>query len=226
MESKRITVLFFLVLSAPARSAFAAETPLFTVHTQPSPAPATVTSTASTWLMSARGPGEKRLALGVGVAFVGALPKVDVRLTYGLTERVCLEAEVATLGFEQAARAGARIQLHATERMSLAARIAVFEAHRLTSDAPATLLLGAGPGLALSFTAGRVEISSGLDIGVSLLDTGAVGGAGPVVQLRPTIGLEVPIEEHLHFFAETGGVLVVGADLGLSTPFVAAGLAW
>lgn len=226
-KSGSIGLFAALALSLVAGTARAAEVkgkaPVMVV------AETVITATAakeSPWIMSARGPGQKRLGLGVGVAFSGPLPKIDFRLAYGLTSRIAIEAAIATLGFEQAARAGAQFRVHQTERFSLALRASAFEAHRFAQNEPSALLLGAGPGVAFSFAAGPLQVTSSFDVAVALLDTGAINGAGPVAQLRPAIGLEVPLDEGLSFFAETGGILVVGAELSLSAPFVASGLAW
>lgn len=192
----------------------------------PETPPASTTAevpTSPPWMMSALGVAEDRTALAVGIVFVSPYPVLDLRVMHGLTPRIALDAHVSTLGFTQAARAGARMQVMQRENASLAIRAGVFEGH--TTVDQGRVWIAAGPGAIASFGTSAVQVSASLDLGVMFHDTAARFGEGPGVTMRPAIGLEIPLDAGFALLVETGGLVFVTRDLE-ALPFFASGIAW
>jgi len=164
---------------------------------------------SNSWILSALGAAEDQTTLGIGVAYANGTPSVDLRLLHGLTPRIGLDVEVATLGYAQLARAGARLRILDRDNLAVALRASLFEGHD-THD----VWVSAGPGAIASFGTAEVQVSASVDLAVMLHETNAVA-------VRPAIGLEIPLDLGLALVVESGAIVTT-----LASPFFSAGVSW
>ena len=174
-------------------------------------------------VLAAEGPGEDRGTVSLGVAMLGPIPTLDLRYVRGIGKRVMVDGAVSTIGVVQRLRLGARYLVFDREDMgALAIRASLMEAH---SFAQPVLVAGAGPGVVYSF-GDEVRISLGVDLAWSFLSDSFENSLGDGMQIQPTLGVEVPLDDDLELFLEASALTVADADEVYALPVFSAGLGW
>jgi hypothetical protein len=157
-------------------------------------------------VLSAELPPTGESSFAIGVAVYSALPMLSVRYLHGLSESVAADLAIDTAGVAQVARAGVRFACVSGRVASLSVRWSALEAHTAL-DEP-IVLFGMGPGVILSFPgAGGSTWSFALD-GAMM----AAPNRGPLIELRPSVGFELPLGPSLGFVAEVGAMILGDTD--------------
>lgn len=174
-------------------------------------------------ILAAEGPGKDRGTLSLGLSMLGPVPAFDVRYVRGIGDRFMFDGSAATIGVLQRLRLGARyLLLEKDDVGALAIRASFMEAHSFPDS---VVIAGAGPGLVYSYGS-EVRITAAIDVAWSFLKSTFDNPRGGAMQLEPSLGVEVPIDDQLELFLEASAFTAVEPDNLYVLPIFSAGLGW
>lgn len=175
-------------------------------------------------VLSAFGPSADQSALSIGVGFWLQVPVLDLRYVHSFDDRWAFDAAIATLGITQNLRAGARYRISGDEESSIAFRASLIELHSFVEET--RVLFGVGPGLVFSFGDESVQWTGSVDFSIAFFDSDPFSSPGESFQIKPAIGVEVPIADALSVMAEASTVIATDRKGAIAIPVLSGGIVW